>query len=127
MVKSELESRVVGDRTYWFSDSPAGRPVSSPRADLVQGYEEYAIAYSESRDLLDVDGTGGVVPGGEAMYTHAILIDGQVVGHWRRTVKATAMTIEVQLGRKLSAAEKVALDDAVERYAAFVGVPATWS
>ena len=33
----------------------------------------------------------------------------------------------MQLGRGLDAAEKAALDDAVERYSDFVGVPATWS
>lgn len=56
------------------------------------------------------------------MFTHAILVDGQVLGHWRRKLTARAMTLEIQLARPFDDRELAALEDAVERYAAFVGL-----
>lgn len=127
MVMSQLEQMVVAGRTYWFAASPAGPTAVSPTAHLLQGYDEYVIAYGESKDVLDVAGLAGAVPHGEAMFTHAVVLDGQVVGHWRRALKAKAVTIEVQLVRPLDGAEKDALDAVVGRYGSFVGMPATWA
>jgi hypothetical protein len=127
MVGSQLERMVIADRTYWFAGSPPPPDAVSPTAHLVQGYDEYIVAYSESRDVLDVAGLAAAAPEHEAMFIHAILLDGQVVGHWRRRPTGRALAIDVQLARPLDDAETAALDGAVTRYATFVGVPATWS
>jgi hypothetical protein len=128
MVGSQLERMVAADRTYWFAPSPAGAEEAAPRAHLLQGYDEYIVGYSESRDVLDVGGVARQVPEGEAMFTHAVALDGQVLGHWRRLVKAAAkaVTIEVQLATALDRAQREALDAEVDRYGTFVGLPATW-
>ena len=36
----------------------------------------------------------GVVPGGAPMFTHAVVLNGQVIGHWRRVPQPKAVTIE---------------------------------
>lgn len=61
------------------------------------------------------------------MYTHVVVLDGQVVGHWRRRLTTKVLTIDMQLARPLGDAERDALDDAVARYGRFVGVPVSWS
>jgi Winged helix DNA-binding domain len=121
-----LRSRTLEGTTYW--QGPDLPPRDAPaRAHLLQGYDEYAIAYSESRNVLDIDGYAGSVLGGDAMFTHAVLLDGQVVGHWRRRSTARTVTVDVQLGRPLDEAETLALDDAVQRYGEFVGLPIEWA
>jgi hypothetical protein len=126
---SELSSIGLDGRTYWRATAaPAADPSNAPpEAHLMQGYDEYVIAYSESRDLLDIERLGGLVPAGQAMYTHAVVLNGQVVGHWRRQVGARAMTLELQLARRLRGAEAAALQEAITRYAEFVGLPVTWT
>ena len=57
-----------------------------------------------------------------ARFNHALLVDGQVVGHWRHVPKARSVVIETALYRPLRRAETSALDAAVERYGAFLGV-----
>jgi hypothetical protein len=126
LVGDELESAVIGDRTYWSAAGAAtGAPArsSAPRAHLLQVYDEYVIAYRQSRDLLDVDQLAGHRPGGQVMFLHAIVLDGQVVGHWRRLLTKTALTVETQAARPLGPSEAKAVDDAVTRYGAFVGRP----
>jgi hypothetical protein len=57
--------------------------------------------------------------------THALMIDGQLVGHWRRVQSPKAISIDLQLYRALEAWEHNVVEAAVERYGAFVGLPAT--
>jgi hypothetical protein len=126
LVGEALHATTVDGRTYWHGPNLPLR--SGPaRAHLLQGYDEYAIAYSESRDALAIDGQAGSVLGGDAMFTHAVVLDGQVIGHWRRRSSGRTVAIDVQLGRTLDATARSALDDAVQRYGDFVGLPIAWS
>jgi hypothetical protein len=113
LVGRELDSRVVDGRTYWFG--PASRNASNPSkpvVDLVQGYDEIIMAYSETRDQsFRVGGP----------YYHPVLLDGRLVGHWRPTAKRNATLLEIVLRHALKPAEAKALDAAVDAYGQFVG------
>ncbi|MDQ3342416.1 MAG: winged helix DNA-binding domain-containing protein [Actinomycetota bacterium] len=131
MVEPPLQQVVAGDWTCWFAAAspqrpPVSPPPASPTAHLLQGYDEYVMGYGESRGVLDVAGLARIVPGGGPMFTHAVILDGQVVGHWRRVPKPKTVAVEVQLAMPLAGAQSAALDDAVARYGRFVGLPATW-
>ena len=41
-VRSELRQRDIDGRTYFFVKAASGQPPSSPRIDLIQGYDEYS-------------------------------------------------------------------------------------
>lgn len=125
-VGDALEERVI-DGVSWWSAPTLERREAPPRAHLLQGYDEYVIAYSETRNVLDIDGHAGSVLGGDAMFTHAVLLDGQVIGHWRRRTERKAIAIDMQLGCPLDPASTQALDDAVQRYGTFAGSPISWS
>ena len=116
MIGSQLEHEVVDGRTYSFVPSSSRPAVASPMLDLVQGYDECIMSYRESKDVLrrpDATGVDTVV------YTHAVLLDGQVVGHWRRAPSAKSVAIETSLYRPLDHAEEAALDGAIERFRQF--------
>lgn len=123
LVGSQLESATVADRTYWFAPTDPIPADASPTAHLLPGYDEFVIAYRESRDLLDLAGVFAAAPAVEALRTHAVIVDGQVVGRWRRTVRAKAVTIEAQLARSLAPTELNAVNAAVQRYARFLDLP----
>jgi len=128
LVGDALESTVIDGRTYWSAANDGGTASrrAAPRAHLLQVYDEYVIAYRESRDLLDLDHLAGRLPGGQVMFLHAVILDGQVIGHWRRQITKTALIAETQLARALSDAEATAVEEAVARHGAFVGLPADW-
>jgi hypothetical protein len=128
LVGDQLASFELDGRTYWCAAGDATGPAprsATPRAHLLQVYDEYVIAYRQSRDLLDVDELAGELPGGQVMFLHALILDGQVVGHWRRQLTTTSLTVETQLTRALSPPEATAVEEAVGRYRAFVGRPSS--
>jgi hypothetical protein len=92
--------------------------------DLVQGYDEYVMFYSESKDVLFGSRRRQSRALRETTFLHAILLDGQLLGHWRHALEKKAVVVETSLDRPLVRGEARALDAAVERYGRFMGVPA---
>jgi hypothetical protein len=112
---SELERVVADGMTYWFRDRLPSEVGQAPVAALLQAFDEYIVGYQATR-------TVGWDPNS---FANAIVIDGQVVGQWRRVRKPSSIVIETRLSGRLSTGEQEALEAEVERYARFVGVPAT--
>lgn len=118
MASSRLEHEVVDDRDYWFA--PASQPTKRTTrvVDLVQGLDESVISYSHSRDALrPVPPT----PGEPTVFAHAVLLDGRLIGHWRREFDKKSLVVEASLYRPLDRSETRALEAAVERYGSFEG------
>ncbi|RDV09246.1 winged helix DNA-binding domain-containing protein [Arthrobacter sp. RT-1] len=100
------------------------RSDSRPRVDLIQCYDEYVMGYSATRHYM-----GGSAPSfpfaGEPI--HVVLLDGRMAGSWRHKLLPDRCELDIRLshaaetpGSPLAAA----IQDAVDRYAAFTGLPA---
>ena len=120
----DLEQETAGDLTFWFG--PAGRADASlvdpaPTVHLVQGYDESIMGYTETKGLIDLDGSAGYSPTDRAIYVGVVLLNGQFAGNWKRTIGADEVTITVQLSRPFTEPERHALQAAAERQGAFLG------
>lgn len=125
MVGDELTAEDFEGRTYYFAGR-APRRVSGV-FDLIQPYEEIAISYTESRDAL-LGRYGRNWSGTERPpYMNSILLDGQMIGHWKPVVSDEAVTLETFFYRRLTTSEKHSFDRTVQRYGRFMERPATWS
>jgi hypothetical protein len=87
-------------------------------AHLLQPFDELIVAYRESRALVDVR---GVIPTSAGLLTRTVLLDGQVVGRWRREFKAAHVDVAIDLCITLPARGLRAIEQAAVRYANFVG------
>lgn len=121
IARGELEHTTAGGRRYWFTTAtPATAPAGGAfRAHLLQAYDEYTVAYRDSREAVDPARLTAVIPGRTTRYTHNILLDGQIIGHWRHA-NLNPQRIEVQLARTLDREEDQAVGDAIHRYRAFL-------
>jgi len=122
-IESELGREVIDGRTFWFVTPSYNAKKLVNVVDLVQGYDECIMSYSESRDVLlagaaKLAGTHKVQP-----FLHAILLDGRLIGHWKRSLERGSVAIETSFYRPLDRAEMAALDSALENYGRFVARP----
>jgi hypothetical protein len=115
-----LVSCVIGGRTYWAPDEDGGGN-RLRRVDLVQCYDEAIISYSESRDVLATPTASFPVPRSLDGFTHVILLDGRLLGHWRVRRTSAVTAVETRLAQRTSDIESAALDDAIDRYLRFTG------
>jgi hypothetical protein len=125
MVSSLLEHEVVDGRTYWCEASAQDAKPRSPVIDLVQGYDECVMSHSESKDVLYGSMTADTVPRGRAAFMHAVLLDGQLIGHWRSVRQRNSVVVEAALYREFNRFEARAMAAAVQRYERFLGLPVT--
>jgi hypothetical protein len=116
-----LHHEIADGVSYW-SGPPSPARLASPTVHLVQGYDEYVVAFTQSRHLLDISGAARALPPGTAVPNGVLLLDGQVAGHWKRTSTKDSLRIEALLYRDLTPAEAEALDAAAARQAAFHGL-----
>jgi winged helix DNA-binding protein len=123
-VQSQLDHEVVDGRTYWFAAGSPPQRRRSKRVDLVQGYDETVMSYSESRDALYGGRSSAPVPHVENALMHAVLQDGQLIGLWRPVRTKDAVVVEASLFGPPERADERALEAAVERFGRFLGVPA---
>jgi hypothetical protein len=119
MVKQEFIQEVIESQTYWFSPAIATAPLISPTAYLLPAYDEYTVAYKDRSAVLE---PALVEPKKMEILNPAIVIDGRVVGTWKRSLEKETVTLRPKLFSPLGPAETQALEAAAQRYGTFLGV-----
>jgi len=116
----------TGEHFWWAGDHgvSADSPVS-PTVYLMQAYDEYVVAYRSPRTPINVAGLASPAVLQRPPFYHAIFVDTQLVGFWRRLTTKQGFTIDRVMLRDLNDAERAALEAEVERYSAFVESPVT--
>jgi hypothetical protein len=122
-VKPALERMVVDGKTYWFAPSEQPLEDVSLTAYLMPNYDEYTVAYTDRSDIYRLEDwqAKGVDP--YFNLAHTLVIDGQVVGSWKRTFKTKMAIIELSPFTPLSDAEMEAVEVAARRYSEFLEMP----
>jgi hypothetical protein len=121
LARHDLEVVTVRGVSYWSAGPPTARP--KPSAHLLPNYDEFFIGYRDRSAIGQRLAGVKPVTGGNAAMTHVAVIDGQLVGGWRRTPGRDTLALDLTLATRLSAAEESRLLKEVRRYATFVGKP----
>ena len=90
-------------------------------ATLLLGlYDEYLIAYRDRSAALDQSRWVRMV---RDPFSAPVIVNGRVVGGWRRSVKADRMAVAVTLFAALRKSDVAAIDASAHAYAGFFGLP----
>jgi len=124
-VAPKLGHDTFGAQTYWFDSAPpADEP--SPVAHLLSIYDEYISGYKDRTAMVQPDHARALVSMGNALTT-IILVDGHVVGTWKRTVRGKGVDIEPSFFRPLTEAEARLVGDSARQYGEYLELPVTLS
>jgi hypothetical protein len=122
VVKAQLHHEVVDGRSYWFSTfTPSAKEVS-PAAYLLSIYDEYISGYKDRSAIGDARLAAKLIALGNDL-TYIIVVDGQIVGTWKRRLRKGAVVIETNNFTQLTIAENRAVAAAADRYGAFLDLP----
>jgi hypothetical protein len=121
-----LERLDVDGTAYWWareaSDSVATDD-PSPVVHLLQGYDEYIVGYRSPRSAINLSGIAGATGLSRPPFLHAIVLDTQVVGWWRRLMQKDRAVIETRLLIDLDRRQREALQAAIDSYSRFLELP----
>ena len=123
LLKPRIKNEVLDGQTYWYSASmPLVKDIPHT-AWLLPAYDEYMVGYTDRMVIIDpqhskmLDGFAG------ALLNNSLVIDGRIVGTWKRTLRKNAVAIELKLLTSLNKTQTRARDEAVERYSRFLDLP----
>lgn len=123
MARPRLARQVAADQTYWLAPSTPAAGGESRSAYLLPAFDEYLVGYKDRSAVLDPSYAKRAQPGG-GMLSPTVVLDGQVVGSWKRTIRKDKIGIAAVSFTPWSPAAEHAFAAAAERYGRFVGMPA---
>lgn len=113
--KGQLISEVIAGKTYWMPGNTDIIPVK-PKAYLLPAFDEFAIAYKHRDALVN---PRYLVQARHVIFDPVIVVDNQVAGNWKRTIKTKSIDISFNLYGKLNKAQAKAVEMAAKRYYKF--------
>ena len=122
-VSPPLMHEVVSGTTYWFAMSTPTAVEITPTAYLLPNYDEYIVGYADRGAVWDARHGEKLDARRNPLFNHTIVVDGQVVGTWTRSVTTRMVAIEATLFTPLNDAARRALVEAAGRYGAFINLP----
>ncbi len=97
MVKSAFVPEVIDGSTYWLSADITAPQVSQPLAYLLPTYDELIISYTDRNASIPSDLEQHMKKiSDRGVFRPIIVVNGQVVGIWKRTTQKDKMLMEIQ-------------------------------
>lgn len=124
-VKGQLASANFDGTEYWFA-ADAGSHVRSdtPRAFLLSIFDELISSYKDRSAMGDSE-LGARLMAMDNDLTYIIVVDGQIVGTWKRSFRKTSVAIALNQMTQLTQAQETAVQLAAQRYGAYFGLQVT--
>jgi len=113
----------MGGETYWLVPSARSQRKRTPAAHLLPNYDEYFIGFKNRCAIGKRLSSTANVTIRDALTPHVIVVDGQLVGGWKRTLAKTAVVVEVRFLVGLSGSEKNAVREAAHAFGDFLELP----
>lgn len=118
MIGSRLYSEKIDIDTYWMPDHAPNSPIRSKSVRLLPAFDEFTVSYK--------DRTASVAPEllkdvtvGHAIFRPIIVVDGRVVGIWKRTLEKAAVRIEYTFFEDLAPSRLIDFEKSAKQYCKF--------
>ncbi len=122
MLSEVIDRKTIDRKTYWLSSSTPTAEKASSTAYLLPAFDEYTVAYTDRSAVLppvnmrQVFTTNGI-------FNPIMVLDGQVVGIWKRTLGKKSVAVALSPFNALEKTGEAAFTRAARRYGAFHGLP----
>ncbi|MDR3371105.1 winged helix DNA-binding domain-containing protein [Rhodoferax sp.] len=121
-IQSQLVKDTANGLSYWMP-AESRLPKDAPSAFALPGFDEYLLGYKDRSAVLDAAHAEQVCPGGNGVFAATIVIDGRVVGTWKRVFKKAGIEITASPFKAMRPEDMQRFSDAVQRYGAFYQLP----
>lgn len=122
LLGSQLQKIESNGKSYYFFETKIVK--NADTAFLVPGFDEYFIAYTDRSDVLDKNYAKELNQGG-GMINGAVVVNGKMVGGWRRTFEKKSVVMTVKLFEKISDMQLESLKQQAKQYSIFLNTPVT--
>jgi len=120
LVKPDFVRETFDSQIYWFPNSYEAPEAGGHGVWLLPAFDEYLISYKDrSASLPFKDFTKAVFING--IFRPIVVVNGQVKGIWKRTIKKDRVVVETELFYKAGRTTLARIEDAAAKYGRFLG------
>ncbi|MDP2722277.1 MAG: winged helix DNA-binding domain-containing protein [Bacteroidales bacterium] len=117
MVRSGFESITLGPDTYLYSNPHQKFLAMQHNLFLLPAFDEYLISYKNRAAMLT--SAPEKVVSNNGIFRPMIVLDGEVIGIWKRQTKKDTISIETQLFKAIDKQANSLIAEAANRYGNF--------
>jgi hypothetical protein len=118
LARDQLEQREFDGVPHYLA--PGLEPARGA-VHALPGFDEYMLGYRDRSPALAAEFSDRIVPGNNGIFLPTVVVDGQVVGTWKRTESAKLTRIELSEFASLSKKSTAGFERAIRRYGRFTG------
>jgi hypothetical protein len=120
MIKSEFISATIRSKSYLFAVSNKPPKINHHETYLIPAYDEFIISYKDRNAVIDQEHYKKAISE-NGLFRPVIIIGGQAMGLWRRTLSNDNVVIETELFHRHIRGQKRTFERAAEAYGHFLG------
>lgn len=122
-IKDALIEDVIDGISYWFAPGAPPEPAESPTAYTPPGFDEYLLGYKDRSTVLDPQYATRVCPGGNGIFFPTMVVDGRMVGTWKRAFKKGQIIVTTAPFEPLPDPAMEAFVAAIQRFGEYHQMP----
>lgn len=120
-LKPKFKTEVLEDNKEYFYEEFSPSAISHlPSAILTPNYDEYVSSYADQNIFSKPEHRANLAKIGNALFWNHVVLDGMIIGAYKRTFTKNNVEIEFQLFSKITAEEKNLLENSTEEYGKFL-------
>ena len=120
MNKSTLISETINNETHWLVESAAQATSLSDSVYLLPAFDEYLISYKDRSSAITLKNHSKAISN-NGIFRPVIVVNGQISGLWKRTIKKDTVLIELDHFRPHSKKKIGSIEKAAEMFGHFAG------
>lgn len=120
LIKSDFISEIINGETNWFKPLSSNDQISSPSVYLLPAFDEFIISYKNREACLPIENQKKAFSS-NGIFRPVILVNGQGVGIWKRTLKKDKVIIETDFFESPDKSILTLLDCETKRFGTFLG------
>lgn len=117
----KLTDEIIEGKTYWMAPKQV-RVKEDKVAYLLPAFDEFLVAYRDRSASLQAIHAKHINPGANGMLNPVIVINGQVLGTWKRIIKRNVIDIELKSFARLTTDQMKSIEKAKEAYLKFLNL-----
>jgi hypothetical protein len=123
LLSADFTSIDMAGKTYWLPTTARSAVSKQTTVHLLPNYDEHVVAYRDHGPSIDPRAPRVLDGWGNALTAHLVVVNGLVVGGWRRTIDPKQVIVRLTLPIPLRKSELAALERAALVYGEFLGLP----
>lgn len=120
-IQQELVAEDVAGETYWQGADFAVAARKSA-VFLLPGFDEFLLGYTDRSAVVNEQHKHRLAMTANGQYSSTIVVGGQVIGIWKRTITGKEVAIELDYFERPTQTVIAAVQAAAKRYARFLGL-----